>query len=254
MYVERYYRRWVDRDDLRQFRVKIRESDLLVLCDHILEVKACSVLADVRRDLEAYIAANLRFLTSLEPVGIDDGAPEVVCAMASAGRAWQVGPMAAVAGAIAEQVGAKLGKVSKNVIVENGGDVYARTDGSRPLRFALYAGEDSPFSDRIGFDVDASAGIGVCTSSSKVGPSLSFGRADAVVAVANDAAEADAAATSLANRIQSPSDVDAVVHEAEASGRLRGVIACAGDRLGVWGDLELVRLGSEEHAAAGGSR
>lgn len=253
MYVERFYRRWVDRADLRQFRVRIRESDLLILCDHVLEAKACAALAAVRRDIEAFIAANNRFLTSLEPVTVDDDrAPRVVRDMAAAGRIWQVGPMAAVAGAVAQTVGEKLAQASRNVIVENGGDVYARTNGGRPLRFALYAGEDSPFSDRVGFEVDASSGIGVCTSSGRVGPSLSFGRADAVVAIADDAAEADAAATALANRLQAPTDIDEVVERAEASGRLRGLIACAGDRLGVWGDLELVRLDAREHAVAHG--
>lgn len=253
MYVERFYRRWVDRSDLRQFRVRIRESDLFVLCDHVMEAKACSALANVRRDLEAFIAANPRFLTSLEPFRVGDPrAPTVVRDMAAAASAWKVGPMAAVAGAVAQEVGEKLGQVSRNVIVENGGDIYARTNGNVPLRLALYAGEESPFSDRVGFEVDASDGIGVCTSSGRVGPSLSFGCADAVVVLADSTAEADAAATALANGIQTPDDVDETVRKAEESGRLRGVIACAGDRLGVWGDLELVPLQARKRTAAGG--
>ncbi len=254
MYVERFYRRWVDRSDLRQFRVRIRESDLFVLCDHLLEAKACSALASVRRDIEAFIAANPRFLTTLEPFPVcDPRASTVVRDMARATCAWKVGPMAAVAGAVAQHVGEALGQVSRNVIVENGGDIYARTRGDRPLRLALYAGEESPFSNRLAFEVDASAGIGVCTSSGRVGPSLSFGCADAVVALADSAAEADAAATSLANGIRSPDDVDQTVRKAEQSGRLRGVIACAGDRLGVWGDVELVPLEVPKLAAAGGA-
>ena len=159
--------------------------------------------------------------------------------------------MAAVAGAVAQEVGKRLSQSCETVIVENGGDVYARTGNARPLRLALYAGEDSPFSDRVGFEVDASNGIGVCTSSGRVGPSLSFGCADAVVAIADDTAEADAAATAIANQIQKPADVDAAVTAARESGRLRGLIACVGDRLGVWGDIELVRLGAGELATQG---
>ena len=78
-----------------------------------------------------------------------------------------------------------------------------------------------------------------CTSSGKVGPSLSLGSADAVVAVAGSAAEADAAATAIANLIQAPDDVEKVVLEQERRARLRGLIACSGDRIGFWGDIEL---------------
>jgi uncharacterized protein len=121
--------------------------------------------------------------------------------------------------------------------VENGGDIFARAP--RRVRFALYAGEASPFAGKLAFEVDASEGIGVCTSSGRVGPSLSLGRADAVVAIHPSAAFADAAATAIANRIRAPGDVAAVVREEEARGALRGLIACMGDTLGVWGDLEL---------------
>lgn len=254
MYVERFYRSWVDREDLCRFRVKIRESDLLILCDQPMEEQACAALADVRRDIEAFIANNARFQTSLGPVEIDEerAAPQVVCSMLAAGRAWHVGPMAAVAGAVAQQVGERIVDSCHTVIVENGGDVYARTTSPTPLRFAIYAGQDSPFSDKLGFEIDARGGVGVCTSSGRVGPSLSFGCADAVVTVADDTAEADAAATALANQIHRPSDVDLVLRAAQERNRLRGMIACAGDRLGVWGDLELVRLSISDRPSQGG--
>jgi len=125
------------------------------------------------------------------------------------------------------------------VIVENGGDVFARS--SEPVTCGLYAGERSPFRDRVAFRVDATAGVGVCTSSGVVGPSLSLGRADAVVAIARDTAHADAAATALANRIERPADVDRVVAEEAERGALDGLIACMGDRIGLWGEVELVR-------------
>jgi hypothetical protein len=124
------------------------------------------------------------------------------------------------------------------VIVENGGDIYARTDGE--LRCAVYAGERSPFGDRLAFAVDARDGVGVCTSSGTVGPSLSFGRADALVVIAASAAIADAAATAIANRIHSPADVGPVVEESSGGPGLRGLVACCGDRLAIWGELELV--------------
>ena len=94
--------------------------------------------------------------------------------------------------------------------------------------------------DSILFEVDASEGIGVCTSSGRVGPSLSFGKADAVVAIADRAALADAAATAIANRIHTPDDIARLMDEAAAGGRLHGLLACCGDRLGVWGEIALV--------------
>ena len=120
-------------------------------------------------------------------------------------------------------------------------DDYRQVDGGwYPHEVALYAGEDSPFTDTVTFQVDARRGLGVCTSSAKVGPSLSLGRADAVVAIHPDAAFADAAATSLANRIQCAEDVDEIVSEQKKQDALHGIIACCGDRLGIWGAVELV--------------
>ena len=147
--------------------------------------------------------------------------------------------MASVAGAIAEFVGNELLAFSPEIIVENGGDIYAKAP--EPLKLALFAGEASPFAGRLAFEISASAGIAVCTSSGRVGPSLSFGLADAVVAIHESGAFADAAATAIANRIHTPSDVARVVAEEKEEERLQGLIACAGDQLGLWGDFELIR-------------
>jgi len=257
-YTNRFYRDWTRSSGLQRFEIKIEQSDLLVLCDRDLREAALGELGRVRRDLETYMGDHPAFLTSLEPCAVEAGAPAVVRAMAEAASRWHVGPMAAVAGAIAQAVGLRLLEQCAVAFVENGGDVFVKSD--RPARFALYAGERSPFSDRVAFEVDASMGVGVCTSSGVVGPSLSLGRADAVVALARGAAEADAAATAVANLIQAPGDVDRVVSDEEHRGRLRGLIACAGDRIGFWGDIEIgslksagmdaVRAGPERRPAA----
>jgi len=147
--------------------------------------------------------------------------------------------MAAVAGAVAQAVGeALLSEGASTVIIENGGDIFAHAD--RPIRFALYAGETSPFSRRVLFEVDAGGGVGVCTSSGAVGHSLSFGKADAVVAITPDAASADAAATAIANRIQSADNIESVIEQESGRSPLRAIVACLGDKLGVWGDVRLV--------------
>ena len=239
MYEQRFYRDWMERDGLCRFSVKIEESDLLILCDRNLEQRAAEVLGEVRGEIERQIAGDPGFGTSLEPVDVSDRATPLVRSMAEAGQAWSVGPMAAVAGVVAEAVGRDLLEECETVIVENGGDVFVRS--SEAVTFALYAGERSPFRDRVAFRVEASHGVGVCTSSGVVGPSLSLGMADAVVAIAGDTAHADAAATAIANRIERPEDVDRVLEDEAARGALDGLIACLGDRIGLWGEVELVR-------------
>jgi ApbE superfamily uncharacterized protein (UPF0280 family) len=239
-YTQRFYRDWVGRPDLAAFRVVQGESDLLILADEDLGRAAAGALARARTEVQDAIAARPGFLGALEPLDGDGAEPPLVRGMLAAGRAFGVGPMAAVAGAVAQDVALALRAHSKTVIVENGGDVFALAPG--PVRFALYAGEESPFRGKVGFTVDASRGVGVCTSSGRVGPSLSFGRADAVVAIAPDAALADAAATSLSNRIQGPDDVEIVIEDERRRGRLTGAIAACGDRLGAFGELELFRF------------
>ena len=236
-YSERFYRQWMGGKELDRYQVTMGQSDLLILCDGDLERLAREALAGVRAQIEGHIERDPGFATALSPVRVDGEAPEVIRAMARAAERWNVGPMAGVAGAVAQAVGRRLLEECGTVIVENGGDVFVRSD--EPVRFGLYAGEESPFSDRIGFEVDAAGGIGVCTSSGRVGPSLSFGRADAVVAIAGDAVEADVAATALANRIRRGSDVRAIVEEQEGGSTLSGLIACAGESIGFWGDIEL---------------
>ena len=111
-----------------------------------------------------------------------------------------VGPMAAVAGAMAEFVSKDLLKISKQVIVENGGDIYLAT--SRERTIGIYAGT-SPLSMKLGITISPEdSPLGVCTSSGTVGPSLSFGKADAVCILSKSAALADAAATAVGNVVR----------------------------------------------------
>jgi len=244
-YEERFYRDWTRRRGLVTWRTAVAESDLQISCDRRLADESLEALLALRRDLEGWIAGHADFLTSLSPVEVPFTAPLMVREMSSAASQWHVGPMAAVAGAVAEVVARALLECSaESVIVENGGDIFALAP--EPVRFGLYAGEDSPFSSRFAFDLDVSDGAGVCTSSRKVGPSLSFGNADAVVAIARTGALADAAATSVANRIAGPEHVAPVLESEHRRGGLSGLIACAGGSIGLFGDFGLVLRGEEE--------
>jgi hypothetical protein len=239
MYEQRFYRHWSARKDLIRTEIAVGESDLLILSDKDVKKIATQALRSVRGEIESYISEHPEFKTSLEPLTVSKDATETIRDMAKAGSLFSVGPMAAVAGAVAQSVGIVAKKTTSTLIVENGGDIFAVSD--KPLTVALYAGESSPFTDKLAFEIPASEGVGVCTSSGKVGPSFSFGRADAVVAIHHDAMVADAAATAIANRIKSPEDVEPVVEAERERALLEGLIVCMENKLGLWGDFELKR-------------
>ena len=236
MYQERTYRGWVKADDLVKSHVCRDESDLYILSTKDATAAASELLAEVRRDLEGYIRRDEKFCAALEPHRPAFDAPLIARRMAAAASRYRVGPMAAVAGAIAECVGEQL---PGDAVVENGGDVYVQS--GRPLVFTLYAGEDSPFSGRLRFKPQVEGRFGVCTSSGTVGHSKSFGKADAVCVIARDTAVADAAATAWCNRIEKPDDIELVVEQASADEEVLGVLVVMGDRIGMWGKLEIVR-------------
>lgn len=229
------YRRLVGGGDLCRFRVRVKQTDLLIAARRPLVDEALALVGAYRADLEAYIAAHPGFASALTPLPVDASAPPIVASMAAAAARAGVGPMAAVAGAIAETVGAGLAAHSPEVIVENGGDIYC---ASRHRRTFLLLAENSDFGAlRVAVD-GGGAAFGVCTSSGVLGHSLSFGRADAVMVAAPDTAFADAAATALANDIKDVGDLAGCVDSARAMDVL-GVVALVGDRIAAWGAVEL---------------
>jgi hypothetical protein len=135
-------------------------------------------------------------------------------------------------------VGRELLKKSREVIVENGGDIFLSTKKGRLV--AVFAG-DSPLSGRIALKISPGE-VGVCTSSGTVGHSLSFGKADAVVVVSPDTLLADAAATALGNRVRSEEDIKKALHFAQEIPGIKGVVVVKGEKLGAWGEVELVPI------------
>lgn len=195
-----------------------------------------------RADLEAYIRSDPRFGRSLEPCAVRPDAPEIARRMAEAAARVGVGPMAAVAGAIAEYaVRAMVKAGARHAVVDNGGDIALWLD--HPVTLAVYAGPDGP--QDLGLRMQPRSGLfGVCTSSATVGHSLSFGRADAATVIAADPVLADAAATALGNRLVRADT--ATVRSALTSLLLPGVdclIAVIGRRIGWCGTPpEVVRI------------
>jgi ApbE superfamily uncharacterized protein (UPF0280 family) len=236
----RTYRTRMTRSGLVGFRVAVKETDLMILAQQDLSREARSQVIQERQQLEAYGQKHREFFTTLTPFPPDPYAPPLVREMINAGLTAGVGPMAAVAGAIAARVGEALRALSDEVIVENGGDIFMHLKNKATV--SLYAGR-SPLSHKVGLKIYPDRETwGVCTSSGTVGPSLSFGKADAACVVAADAALADACATALGNRVP---DASAVNEALEWLGEIPGIIGgvvIVGEHLGAWGQIELVPL------------
>jgi ApbE superfamily uncharacterized protein (UPF0280 family) len=220
--------------------VVVQETDLMVHAGKELEHETRILVLEQRGYLEAYVKSHPEFAAALTPWRLADFAPPIVIDMIKAGENAGVGPMAAVAGAIAEYAGRGLLQSTEHVIVENGGDVFIKTD--TPLTVGIYAGK-SPLSLRIGIRIDSTAKpTAVCTSSGTIGHSLSLGKADAVCVVADSCAIADAAATSIGNMVRSISDIEYAIAKGQGIAQIQGIIIIVGEKIGIWGDLELVAL------------
>jgi ApbE superfamily uncharacterized protein (UPF0280 family) len=230
---------------------RFRQTLATILADdagHIAAAKAGMISA--RQVLEAYIAGDPFFQITFDPY-TPDSDEMIIKRMAGAAGKAGVGPMAAVAGAIAwagveamADAGAAFG------VIDNGGDIALISD--RPVRVGVHAAE-ALLSNRIAFIVPPQKTIlGICTSSASVGPSLSFGMADAVTVFASDVALADAWATSVCNRIR-PGDHS--VLERINSSEVSGVFAIMGEILVKWGDLPpLVPANVDEQLISAGDR
>lgn len=239
MHKERTYRRWVESDDLASFEVIEKETDLLISAAKNLKNQARESILTYRNYLERYIKENPVFYSSLEPIDIKSDAPQIVKAMAGASKKAGVGPMAAVAGAMAEFVGRDLLKFSDQIIVENGGDIFIKTLKKR--RIGIYAGDESPFTGKLAIEIEPyKNGIGVCTSSGTVSHSLSFGKADAALIISDDTTLADAVATATGNIVRDASDIEKGIAFARAIEGIRGVLIIVKDKMGSQGEIKLV--------------
>ena len=242
MYEARTYRNLVKTDDLIPFRVTIRETDLFLLAQRKLESETREAVIRYRWQIEEYIRRHPEFRTSLLPVGNDPHAPKIVNEMLKASQLANVGPMASVAGAIAEFVGKDLIPHSPEVICENGGDIFIASSKERVV--GVFAGK-SPLSLKVGLLIKpGETPLGVCSSSGTVGHSMSFGRADAVCVLSASASLADAAATSVGNLIRGKGDIQRGLNHGSRIQGVMGVLIIVGEAMGIWGGLELAPLAS----------
>jgi len=249
MYEPRFYRHWIKDSDLVSFSVVVKQTDLYIRARYNLKDKAFKSVLKHRIPLEKYIGQHPIFLTTLEPYQAEAEAPAIVKEMSRVSQIVGVGPMAAVAGAIAEAVGRDLLPFSPEVIVENGGDIFLKTSKKRLV--GIYAGQ-SPFTGRIALEINPrETPLGICTSSGTVGHSLSLGFADAVIALSPSTPLADAMATCIGNMVKDTDDIPKAIQQAQGIEGLHGIVIIKGDKIGIWGKVKIVPL---RHPTSGSIR
>ena len=243
-YRERKYRKNIRSRDLVSFQVAVKETDLWISADRDLANEARDLILGCRHQLESYIRSHPEFLTTLKPYPEDPYSPPIIGDMIQASDVAGVGPMACVAGAVASYVGQGLLKGwTKQVIVENGGDIFLRAN--RTVTVSLFAGK-SVLSEKIGIKVPVEKmPLGICSSSGTVGHSLSMGRSDMICLISSSALIADAGATALGNRIRTRDDLGKAAGWAGDIEGISGGVVILDDQMSVWGDIELISLNGE---------
>ncbi len=224
---------------LRLQRV-IGESSVMVKTDSYQAAEsAFQTILDNRKALQKYIEAYPEFLFALDPIAAGHSAPEIVLRMSSAAEEANVGPMAAVAGALADlATEAMIAQGAEIAVVENGGEISVRNDAR--LDVAVNSGESS-LSGRLGFRIlQRDLPLGLATSSGTVGHALSFGFADSATVIAEDATLADAAATAVCNAVKGDDADDSIrkgLEVAQQTRGVRGALIVRGDHVGTIGQL-----------------
>ncbi len=220
------------------FQVMVEETDMQVVALTDISQKMLHEVSVLRGIIKNTIAMYPDFATSLTPVEAPAGVPAVIQAMCRAAKQCHVGPMAAVAGAMAQFTAQAVGHLSQELLIENGGDLWLQSSCERTV--AVLA------------DPQQKAGVGLllspkdfplslCASSATIGHSLSFGQGELVVTRSGDACLADAAATALCNMLVTAKDLHIVTTQAEKMG-LDGVFAQCQGHIAAWGNMELTAL------------
>jgi len=229
-----------NRRGLIPFTITVKETNLHIQAKTDLSREAIKSVLTCRGYIENHMLTHPDFSTSLVPVAPISHGPEIIRDMIDAGIKAEVGPMAAIAGAVAQYTGKELMQFSDQVIVENGGDVFLKTSSATTL--AIFAGK-SALSMKVGVKIaPREHPFALCTSSGTIGHSKSFGKADAVTILSNSCTLADAVATALANEVKKESDIQTAIDFGKKIPGIEGIIIIKKKKLGAWGEVELVGL------------
>jgi uncharacterized protein len=219
---------------------QLKETVATISAREQRHIDAAKLAIREQRDyLEDFIRRDPFFMLTLEPYDLQaDGAPEIVEQMIRTAEVFGIGPMAAVAGAIAKfAVEAMIEDGAAYAVVDNGGDISILND--EPVLVGIYAGQ-SAIHD-LAFEIPPRGEpLGIATSSGTVGPSISFGFADAATVISQDPALADAAATALGNAVQAEGPLEECFQAIDRPG-INGALVIRGEEMALWGTLPKLR-------------
>jgi uncharacterized protein len=247
-YEPRFYREGMGGERWKSFRVVHLETDLWIAVDTSgykpeMESYALGRAKHYRSVLGNHIRLNPSFLTSLTPLPLPSAVSDgIIREMYLATQKSGTGPMSAVAGAVAEHICNDMCKefAIKEIIIENGGDIFMKVDS--PAVISVYAGE-SPLSEKIGVEITPDISpLSICCSSGTIGHSLSFGTADACMITCRSGAQADAYATAFCNQIKTVEDITGVTESALQKEDILSVVIIKDDKVGVGGIIEIKLL------------
>jgi hypothetical protein len=227
-------------NELLHEHFRLSETIVTISARQQRQIEAAKESIRVQRSyLEDFIRKDPFFMLTLDPYDLQaDDAPEIVKQMIGCSAVFGIGPMAAVAGVIAQfAVLAMMDCGATYAVVDNGGDICILND--QPIIVGIYAGS-SPIRN-LAFELPARcAPIGICTSSGTVGPSISFGAADAATVISEDTALADAAATALGNAVEATRPLQECFRSIDRPG-IEGALVIRGEEMALWGDVPKLR-------------
>ncbi len=240
---KRFYRKLYKRKGSKAFELTAGESDIFIQIpkerySKNLKKELLEKLILLREQILAYGREHKEFLSSLKPITVSPLAPEIVKKMVYASSKIGVGPMAGVAGAINLFLGKHLENMKiGEFFIENGGDTYVSS--GKEITVALITGTPS-IDGKLGIELPAGR-WGVCSSSSKIGHSLSFGQTELVTVVGKDPIEADCAATLLGNS-KSMEELTSTAEKLIRSGIITGIIGLIDGKFLIHGNIKFVKL------------
>ncbi|MEM2093821.1 MAG: UPF0280 family protein [Candidatus Bathyarchaeia archaeon] len=202
---------------------RLKESNILLKSDNREALySGLDAFRKHRIELETYLALHPQFAQATIPIEVENNVPRIVAMMADAAVRTGVGPMAAVAGALADLAVEAMRKAgAQTAIVENGGEISAM--GDEAFVVALHAGK-STLGSGLGFKIlPSDCPIGIATSSATFSHASSFGEADTATVFADTAALADAAATAICNAVVGENIERSIAEGLSIARRMKGI-------------------------------
>ena len=231
------YRNKISAEGRYSFRLDYKYSGLYIICDRDIGSELEEPVLSFYQDIETVIVGRPDFEKSMAPIKAEKDLPRTIKKMCSAGEVFGVGPMASIAGALCDHLAKNLIDRCSFLMIENGGDVYIKSGD--PLEVGIFT-KNTYFKDKLTLLVEAEqTPCGICSSSGSFGHSLSLGKSDLVTVLSRTTTIADAAATSIANTINSEEDIDKAITRFSQYKEVEGLIIIKNKRIGLWGKLQL---------------